>query len=670
MEEIVRVFLGDLMLVVPCSQEVKTTKFQEDVLQAVLKRNPKLPTDPASYKFIQTSNGRFLHYDSILEHKNLEEKLDISLICISDIPKEFVWQKQQSAKYFVDELDLSPAESTRILDSFKEDLIETVGDICYLQKDDLKRLHLGDVREKIKSRIAEINRQYCIHINCLTCKKDLDTEHEDEEDNLPTEGTKESIDIEEKQADGGEKTSYKKPKITRDLSEFTERNYDVVKINLVGRRQNRVLRLTSTEISNVRNGKITANHGYNDVFCVTMKEAQTFVVSFVNDHNFTYCAPNAMDIVHEINERLAARRNREKSLFTYNLVKIPMKYQAKIFKEKGGMKRKGSAKIGAEQSQQLLDVLRGGTSMKRKTSAGDAAAQKSASKIEAILGSSQKQRIQHYVESLLLDSTTQEGKARARFLKNFSVIEKEPHTILGVIRQFMDSLRVHIENKHSKYLKGTAGATSLDDEGISNLIEESIQKAVVMPKYQKIINALRSINRQKHSKIMNKKRILRSKQQAFYGIKSDEISSSNWSAATYELDFMDKKLLPVEKLAVLLKTARAIYNTHNYERNRKEAESRSKDENGLIEPKNFFLAADEFFPIFLFVVVSSNIDYLEVTKQFLWGLCERGSLTGEGGYYLTVFEATVEYIHSFDQTATSPNDSNKTSVDTRFSACE
>lgn len=668
MEEIVRVYLGDLVIVVPCSKDVKTAKFQENVLQAISKRNPKLPTDPASYKFIQTSNGRFLHYDLILEHKNPDGKLDISLICMSDIPKEFVWQKQQSAKYFVDGLDLSPTESTRILDSFKEDLIKTVGDICYLQKDDLKRLHLGDVREKIKSRIAEINRQYCIHINCLTCEKDLDTENEDEEEKLPTEGSKEKIDTEEKQADGEEKAP-QKIKVTRDLSEFTERNYDVVKINLVGRRQNRVLRLTSTEISNVRNGKITANHGYNDVFCVTMKESQTFVVSFVNDHNFTYRAPNAMDIVYEINERLAARRNREKSLFTYNLVKIPMKYQAKIFKEKGGMKEKGSAKVSAEQSQQLLDVLRGGTSMKRKTSAPDLAVQKSASKIEAILGSSQKQRIQHYVENLLLDPTTEEGKARARFLKNFSVIEKEPHTLLGVIRQFMDSLRVHIENKHSKYLKGTAGATTLDDEGISNLIEESIQKAVVMPKYQKIKNALQGINRQKHSKIMNKKRILRSKQQAFYGIKSDEISSSNWSAATYELDFMDKKLLPVEKLAVLLKTARAIYNTHNYERNRKEAESRSKDENGLIEPQNFFLAADEFFPIFLFVVVNSNIAFLEVTKQFLWGLCERGSLTGEGGYYLTVFEATVEYIHSFDVTATSPNDSKKSS-DTRFSACE
>jgi hypothetical protein len=34
----------------------------------------------------------------------------------------------------------------------------------------------------------------------------------------------------------------------------------------------------------------------------------------------------------------------------------------------------------------------------------------------------------------------------------------------------------------------------------------------------------------------------------------------------------------------------------------------------------------------------------ELSKRFMWGLCNQASLAGESGYYLTVYEAALEYV--------------------------
>jgi hypothetical protein len=56
------------------------------------------------------------------------------------------------------------------------------------------------------------------------------------------------------------------------------------------------------------------------------------------------------------------------------------------------------------------------------------------------------------------------------------------------------------------------------------------------------------------------------------------------------------------------------------------------------------VSADDFFTIFLYVIFHSQLTQLEVTKTFILGLCDRKSLNGEAGYYLTAFEAAIEYI--------------------------
>jgi hypothetical protein len=79
--------------------------------------------------------------------------------------------------------------------------------------------------------------------------------------------------------------------------------------------------------------------------------------------------------------------------------------------------------------------------------------QRQASKLQALTGTTHEQRMQELIDRVVLDPSTEEGRARARFIKNLVVLEKEPGTMLGVMRQFMDSLQLYIEQKRGDDIK-------------------------------------------------------------------------------------------------------------------------------------------------------------------------------------------------------------------------
>lgn len=58
------------------------------------------------------------------------------------------------------------------------------------------------------------------------------------------------------------------------------------------------------------------------------------------------------------------------------------------------------------------------------------------------------------------------------------------------------------------------------------------------------------------------------------------------------------------------------------------------------------LGADDFFPIHVYVVVRANLQNPLALKELLWATGDPTDLRGQAGYYLTVFEAAIEYIKS------------------------
>ena len=107
--------------------------------------------------------------------------------------------------------------------------------------------------------------------------------------------------------------------------------------------------------------------------------------------------------------------------------------------------------------------------------------------------------------------------------------------------------------------------------------------------------------------------------------------------------------MPTDKLAALLRAAKVIYGTFQAERALKaEAIRKENSKRGKKKKKNKSLpddlGADEFLPIFIFVTVHAQLDHPLRDKECMWTLCEPDMIAGEGGYYLTVFDAALAHI--------------------------
>ena len=94
---------------------------------------------------------------------------------------------------------------------------------------------------------------------------------------------------------------------------------------------------------------------------------------------------------------------------------------------------------------------------------------------------------------------------------------------------------------------------------------------------------------------------------------------------------MDRLTLPSQKLGALVGSAKLIYHEHQ-----------SRDTDGRI------IAADEFLPIFIFVIVHAELKTPLLTREQLWRLGHPRALQAEPGYYLTMFDAGIEYVRGLD----------------------
>lgn len=552
-----------------------------------------------------------------------------------------------------------------------------------------------------------------------------------------------------------------------------DEEYRVIKINHRGRRQERVLRLTNAGMENVRGSKVTFSHTYASMMCVTLADADKLAVTLLDGGEVVYESAVAMQIVQQMNRRLALWRLHEKRQFTENLARLALKVQQRLDSQMSfdaAMHERQRLRDGV-----LLSVLREGTRPTAHAEAmmlgggaasgyagrasvvgagahGDASENggrmrglsRQASKLQMLTGMTEDERLQQEIDRILLSEETDEGRARHRFIQNFGVLEKKPEQLLETLRQFVDSLRQHMEVRRlaevvrTAALPGLSGSRgphpeakaepvppriALSSDGASTpdtsprtspsardaaaaassssstststsasasatsssspadpapsapspppaesaprapelqpevlqLLELRLESAVVAPVYQRIVRMLRKTTQDRDLALQAKIAPLRAKDQRWFGIQERELSSNMWRTACFELSFLEKKALPAEKLEVLLNTARAIYNSYNFERNKAADLERALSQRGLEEEKinkvrHYFLAADEFFPIFVYVVVNAQVQSHELNRQFMLGLCDRGALNGEAGYYLTVYEAALEYIAHLDPT--------------------
>ncbi|GLH14936.1 Protein sprint [Gryllus bimaculatus] len=88
---------------------------------------------------------------------------------------------------------------------------------------------------------------------------------------------------------------------------------------------------------------------------------------------------------------------------------------------------------------------------------------------------------------------------------------------------------------------------------------------------------------------------------------------------------------PLEKLECLLACIAAIF-------------SAVKQAN---RGRHLTLGADDFLPLFVWVLVRSGMVAAEVEAEYMWGLLHPSLLSGEGGYYLTTLSSAVHVLKNF-----------------------
>eukprot|EP00596_Hydrurales_sp_CCMP1899_P002148 CAMPEP_0119039550 /NCGR_PEP_ID=MMETSP1177-20130426/9103_1 /TAXON_ID=2985 /ORGANISM="Ochromonas sp, Strain CCMP1899" /LENGTH=481 /DNA_ID=CAMNT_0007003577 /DNA_START=1602 /DNA_END=3047 /DNA_ORIENTATION=+ len=119
--------------------------------------------------------------------------------------------------------------------------------------------------------------------------------------------------------------------------------------------------------------------------------------------------------------------------------------------------------------------------------------------------------------------------------------------------------------------------------------------------------------------------------QSFYGIPVHQISPSSWDEAVFLMRDIRSKTLPHDRLEALLATA-------------KEIPRQFIREHPHSPGNKCTLGADDFLPIFIYILARAQIPDLLALTEELQGICDPDKRMSETGYYLATLEASLQHI--------------------------
>jgi hypothetical protein len=283
-------------------------------------------------------------------------------------------------------------------------------------------------------------------------------------------------------------------------------------------------------------------------------------------------------------------------------------------------------------------------------------------------------QVRFYVQKIVYDQETDEGRTRMHFIEEsktlFQCIEKSAeHSKKGSLdrvneallaplkktRLFIDGMREYIIEHHEKELvhivdeistsgSSTSSLSTNAGEDLTTIEEESIDKRADILRLEAIVtkcaeqsivknlfplilkNLEEIVTKDQTAKWLEQYSKLSLKPQSFFEIPGDHQCEMEWYEASLACADIGKSKTASEKMEALLDTARLIYERFHE-----------------LKPKTV-LGADDFMPIFMFVVSRGGLDRAFYDKEYLVHLCPANVLDGEGAYYLSTFEAALTFM--------------------------
>jgi hypothetical protein len=194
---------------------------------------------------------------------------------------------------------------------------------------------------------------------------------------------------------------------------------------------------------------------------------------------------------------------------------------------------------------------------------------------------------------------------------------------------------------------------------IDAILEGALHKLVIKPLknflYQLFIN---EYNRNGSLKLLSKNiKEAQSKSAEELGVRSELLPLDHKSMVEIQnsLCKLQQSYSPLKKLEYLLTSISTIYNSVRHQQKKR---SRN-DSNSQLKSDYASFGADDFLPIFIYVLIQCGVISAEIESDYMFGLLHPSILSGEGGYYLTTLMSAVHVLKNMRD---SQNDGNTVST--------
>lgn len=228
---------------------------------------------------------------------------------------------------------------------------------------------------------------------------------------------------------------------------------------------------------------------------------------------------------------------------------------------------------------------------------------------------------------------------------------------------------------------------------ISDAIRHELEERICVPLMLDLNSYLRAKVMHKEQQFRQRVFQLKGKPQSYFGIPIDKISLSSWRSVVDAIKEIDDAFLPLDKMRKLVATAHSIHTLYKSERHmyrsslprhvrrhsisfsvppvsapsrvnsvspnqessvqhdREPSFQEGEDAAAAVaarEDQDDVLSGDDFLPIFVYVIVHSDLETPIMTQVLLNRLCDPEKRRSESGYYLATFEAALHHILSRD----------------------
>lgn len=220
--------------------------------------------------------------------------------------------------------------------------------------------------------------------------------------------------------------------------------------------------------------------------------------------------------------------------------------------------------------------------------------------------------------------------------------------LCDLTQRHISALHVHIMSEYASQLQHSAPGLPLEADcasqsrtsqlslhSVSAVVLREIEMALYMPARDVLVAEVAlSVDTVAEAKLVGYCRDMRSWSQAAFSVPQHLQAADDWSGAILELREVERLVLPSDKLRALVATARAICRVYEIVQVHLTGQAAKP------------LGADDFFPIFAFVVCRAQLRAPMRLCALIHNLAQPQMLGGEAGYYLTVLEAALEHLQT------------------------